>query len=112
MLMDDVELIMEDHVDEEPVAVEEPTAEVKLDDGLLSDEAASSAASALSKLSSLKSKPAPSTSNISVGTISLDEIVRQEVRPIVKEWLDNNLPGLVEKLVQKEIERLHGGKED
>lgn len=28
------------------------------------------------------------------------------LRPMLKEWLDNNLPALVERLVRKEIERI------
>jgi cell pole-organizing protein PopZ len=37
---------------------------------------------------------------------SLLDIVREEVRPLLKEWLDANLPQLVERLVQAEIERV------
>jgi cell pole-organizing protein PopZ len=37
---------------------------------------------------------------------TLMDIVREEVRPLLKEWLDANLPQLVERLVQAEIERV------
>lgn len=36
----------------------------------------------------------------------LQEIVREEVRPLIKQWLDQNLPELVERLVQAELERV------
>jgi cell pole-organizing protein PopZ len=36
----------------------------------------------------------------------LDARVEQHLRPMLREWLDNNLPRLVEKLVRAEIERL------
>ncbi|GEO80099.1 hypothetical protein ROR02_02300 [Pararhodospirillum oryzae] len=40
------------------------------------------------------------------GNLTLEEIVREVLRELVKEWLDLNLPTLTERLVQKEIERL------
>ena len=38
--------------------------------------------------------------------ISIEEIVREEVRPQLKGWLDANLPAIVERLVRAEIERV------
>ncbi len=38
--------------------------------------------------------------------ISLEEIVREEVRPMLKDWLDAHLPSIVERLVRTEIERV------
>jgi cell pole-organizing protein PopZ len=40
----------------------------------------------------------------------IQDIVGELLRPMLKTWLDDNLPGLVERLVQTEIERLHGGR--
>lgn len=37
---------------------------------------------------------------------SLEEIVREEVRPMLKGWLDAHLPAIVERLVRTEIERV------
>lgn len=37
---------------------------------------------------------------------SLDEMAEEMLRPMLQEWLDNNLPTLVEKLVREEIERV------
>ena len=34
--------------------------------------------------------------------------MRAELRPMLKEWLDTNLPPLVERLVRAEIERVVG----
>ena len=39
-------------------------------------------------------------------SISLEDIVREEVRPVMKEWLDTHLPSIVERLVRAEIERV------
>ncbi|MEJ0049038.1 MAG: DUF2497 domain-containing protein [Rhodospirillales bacterium] len=38
--------------------------------------------------------------------ISLEDIVRDEVRPVLKDWLDTHLPSIVERLVRAEIERV------
>lgn len=37
---------------------------------------------------------------------TLEEIVSDMLRPMLKEWLDGNLPPLVERLVAEEIERI------
>jgi hypothetical protein len=40
---------------------------------------------------------------------SLDEIAEEMLRPMLQEWLDDNLPTLVERLVREEIERVVRG---
>jgi len=40
---------------------------------------------------------------------SYDEIAEEIMRPMLQEWLDNNLPLLVERLVREEIERVARG---
>lgn len=37
---------------------------------------------------------------------TLEDIVVDMLRPMLKEWLDDNLPSLVERLVAEEIERI------
>ena len=39
---------------------------------------------------------------------TLEDLVRVTLRPLLKEWLDTNLPPLVERLVRAEIERVVG----
>ncbi|GBQ95941.1 hypothetical protein AA23498_2492 [Acetobacter nitrogenifigens DSM 23921 = NBRC 105050] len=40
------------------------------------------------------------------GNLTIEDIVRDEVRAFLKEWLDNHLSSIVQQAVQKEIERL------
>ena len=40
------------------------------------------------------------------GGPSIEEVVREEVRPLLKEWMDAHLPALMERLVRAEIERV------
>jgi len=39
----------------------------------------------------------------------MEETVRDLLRPMLKQWLDDNLPPLVERLVRSEIERVARG---
>jgi cell pole-organizing protein PopZ len=41
---------------------------------------------------------------------SLEDIVKDMLRPMLQHWLDNNLPTLVERLVRQEIERVARGR--
>jgi cell pole-organizing protein PopZ len=42
---------------------------------------------------------------------TLEDLVREMLRPLLKSWLDDNLPGLVERLVRAEIERVSRGRD-
>jgi uncharacterized protein len=37
---------------------------------------------------------------------SLEDLVRELLHPLLKQWLDQNLPCIVERLVNEEIERM------
>ena len=40
---------------------------------------------------------------------TLEDLVKEMLRPMLKYWLDDNLPGLVERIVKAEIERVSRG---
>lgn len=42
---------------------------------------------------------------------TLEDLVKDMMRPMLKNWLDDNLPGLVERLVRAEIERVSRGRQ-
>ncbi len=42
--------------------------------------------------------------SVAGGDATLEGIVREMLRPILREWLDRNLPYLIERLVKKEID--------
>ncbi|MCW8951729.1 MAG: DUF2497 domain-containing protein, partial [Rhodospirillales bacterium] len=46
--------------------------------------------------------------DIAVGTrdLTLEGVVREILRPMLREWLDRNLPYLIERLVKKEIDHM------
>jgi hypothetical protein len=51
------------------------------------------------------------SANLEVRSAELaDGMVRDMLRPMVKEWLDDNLPAMVERLVRDEIQRIARGR--
>ena len=43
---------------------------------------------------------------LGAGGRTLEELVRELLRPMLKDWLDTNLPGIVQRAVEREIARL------
>ena len=41
---------------------------------------------------------------------TLEDIVKDMMRPMLRDWLDDNLPPLVERLVREEIQRVSRGR--
>ncbi len=41
---------------------------------------------------------------------TLEDLVKEMLRPLLKSWLDDNLPGVVERIVRAEIERVSRGR--
>lgn len=68
---------------------------------ILSDSAQSATMSSLSKL----------VGNVPLNRrgydgITLEDIVRELLNPMLRDWMDSNLPPMVERIVQKELEKL------
>lgn len=96
-----------------PAPVVEPapaTAQPAADESLISGEAFSASMTALNALrDSLNNVPAPAAAprpsmSFRSGT-TVEDLVREALKPMLKEWLDQNLAGIVEALVQKEISK-------
>ncbi len=54
------------------------------------------------------SEPSAAPQIVRSGETSLEGLTRELLRPMLAEWLDANLPGMVEKLVKAEIARIAG----
>jgi len=74
---------------------------------LISDTTAAASLSALSELVS-RTHREPNIESLPLGHVNrtLEDITRELLRPILKQWLDDNLPELVERAVREEIGRL------
>lgn len=73
--------------------------------------APAAAAAAASSVGSLVKTLSSRSTQIYGGGPTLEDMVRDEIRPLLKAWLDANLPVLVERLVRAEIERVVGRAE-
>ncbi len=73
-------------------------------DRIVSDNTFAAAAGALARLA----QPPGHSS----GGRSIEDITRDLLRPMLKTWLDQNLPGLVEKLVERELKKISRKAED
>jgi cell pole-organizing protein PopZ len=94
-----------------PAAQPEPAAEAAPDyDSLVGESAAASAASAFAGLAATFQKPeAPVAAPQDLPFVSgntVEAMVQAMLRPMLKDWLDANLPGIVEAQVRKEVERI------
>jgi cell pole-organizing protein PopZ len=78
--------------------------EVVLNSDLIAPKVAQISACALADIT----KKISTDKNLSLGqkNITLEEITREVMRPMLKSWLDENLPGIVENVVKKEVDRL------
>jgi cell pole-organizing protein PopZ len=52
------------------------------------------------------SEPGKAPQIVRSGETSLEGLIRDMLRPLLKEWLDDNLPTLVEHMVADEIKRI------
>jgi hypothetical protein len=76
-----------------PMAAPAPSIEA-----LVSDHAASAAASAFGALSAAIAMPKSDR--------TLEDVVRELLRPLLQQWLDENLPGIVQQAVEAEVDRI------
>ena len=90
---------------------EHPSMPTTSYDPLVGDSAAASAASAFAGLAASFQKPEPVAApravdlNFASGS-TVEAMVAEMLRPMLKDWLDANLPGIVEEQVRKEVERI------
>ena len=70
---------------------------------LMSDNTAAASRQSLAALSSMRETAAADQG-------ALEAVVRDMLRPMLKDWLDENLPLMVEELVTREIARITGRK--
>lgn len=72
--------------------------------GLIGDQVATEVASSVGSL--LRSVNTDRSAQIGRPGLTIEDIVREEIKPVLKSWLDANLPGLVERVVRAEINRV------
>lgn len=81
-----------------PAPAPAPVGARQEEERLVSDPSAYAAASAFSQLSAAIAMPPAGR--------TLEDVVRELLRPLLKAWLDENLPRIVESKVAEEVERI------
>lgn len=110
---DDIEVDLSEQEEVEEVHVEEPVPEPeppkkevikeatdKVESGILGEAATTAALQGFTKLA----RDIQITRNFD--GITLEDVVRAQLEPLLREWLDKNLPPMIEVLVEKELEKL------
>ncbi|HEX5182696.1 MAG TPA: DUF2497 domain-containing protein [Allosphingosinicella sp.] len=76
---------------------------------LVSDNAAAASRQSLAALSAIRERGEPAFGGLSsAGDGPLEAVVREMLKPILKDWLDAHLPEIVEQLVAREVARITG----
>lgn len=93
----------------EPESEPEPEPEISAAvEALISEAASSASINAFSKLAeaSVPEQPSITELKFSAQGHTVEELVVEMLRPMLGKWLDQNLPIIVERIVQKEIRKL------
>lgn len=92
--------------DDEPAAIEGDMTDDD-DSRLISEQTEDAAVGAMAKLAENMFVEEHRAAGIApAGRVTLEHITRELLRPMLKEWLDRRLPGLVEELVEREIKKI------
>lgn len=96
-----------------PSPAQQPPSETKMPEtqdnltpptSLVSDQVSAAAANSIGAM--LRSMTAEKSVAISRQSLTIEDMVREEIRPLLKAWLDTNLAGMVERVVRAEIEKV------
>lgn len=104
--VEDIDFMDEPQIEEEPekeILAPLPEEPISDDGSILNYTARAAALSGFTKLAD----------NIAINKrrqaeegLTLEDIVRDMLQPMLRVWLDENLPSMIERLVQKELEKL------
>jgi cell pole-organizing protein PopZ len=95
----------EDEVEDDILELDHPIEPpADLGPPLLGEDTAETTRHSLEELSSVAATAPAQVVN------PLEDMVREMLRPILKEWLDEHLPGIVNEHVKREISRITGRK--
>jgi cell pole-organizing protein PopZ len=106
----DVVIELKDRVEPEgePTDESEPLSDetaAELQEQLLSRRADAESTASFAQLAAVMARQR-NAMPLGVGSRTLEDLVKEVMRPMIKDWLDANLPRLVERLVLREIRRV------
>lgn len=99
---EEVNIDLQEMAEETPVEVAMAPPKSTATSDILTEAARTSTISSMAKLAGNM----PITRHREYGNITLEDLVREMLHPMLKDWLSDNLPPMVERMVQKELEKL------
>ncbi len=93
-------------------AMDDPTSGTADDAGLVSSTTKSKVTSAMASFAGALTKDKADSAPVMGGGPTLDALVLGALEPVLKNWLDENLEPLVERLVKEELKRMARRAED
>lgn len=90
----------------QPAAAEAPKPAELATERVISASAAAASVAALSELAREAPRAAAAAGESASGDRALEDTTRELLKPLLKAWLDTNLPPLIERIVREEIARL------
>ncbi len=106
VLVLDNSMMVTDPQETDAQPVHEPSPVEPAPSVLVAPEAAAAAASSVGNL--IRTLAVDRGMQVTSSGPTIEDVVRAELRPLLREWLNANLPPLVERLVRAEIERVVG----
>lgn len=105
------EVLADDDADsDEDETAQEADDSALIDAALVDSDAEQAMRESLAALAML-AEPPRKPQIVRSGETSLEDLTRELMRPMLKEWLDQNLPAMVEQMVSAEIARIAGKKD-
>ena len=95
--------IQDDEMEEHQTAMQQKKKGIE---SLVSDRAAGAATGAFARLSQAVQRTPPELAIADEAGRSVEQFIEDMMRPMLHDWLDQNLPVLVERIVQKEIQKI------
>lgn len=102
-----IEIDLQDPAPPPPPPARPPVEEIAVSkpetvESILTEGARNATISSMAKLAGNM----PVTRHREYGNITLEDLVREMLHPMLKDWLSESLPPMVERMVQKELEKL------
>lgn len=106
LVLDDSMMIGSAPPPSSPELVAAPVPAAPARQGLLAPESEAAATASVGSL--LRTLTVERNTEVHSGGPTIEDLVREGIRPLLKSWVDVHLPPLVERLVRAEIERISG----
>lgn len=91
----------------EPQPAAPPKQDTAIGEALVGVATAAASTAAFAALTKELHRGGSSSAAVSIGSgRTLEDLVQETIRPMLREWLDANLPDMVERMIKREIDRM------